>query len=696
MFIKKAALGRAGRRAVAVILSALLTAIPFASASAQVSDSSDLAYMSLEDLLSMEITTLSRKAEDLADAPAAVHVISQSDIQRSGARSIPDLLRMVPGMQVAQIDSNKWAVTARGTNGQFANKLLVLMDGRNVYSPLASGVFWNEQDTDIANIERIEVIRGPGATMWGANAVNGVVNIITKNAVDTVGGDVSILGSDQGSMEGTFRYGAGDEAFAYRIFAKVTSLDPNVDLLGNEAGDSFEMVRVGGRADWAFDDGDTLVFTADAYSGEVGSTAIVNTLSPPFVSIANQTRDTVGGHALARWSTDLENGSNLQLQGYVSYADRFFQGINTERLTLDLDLQQSIALGDRHNLMWGFGYRSSWDELQTIDPLFASVDDPKKDYRLISAFIQDDFSVTENFRIMFGTKIENSNFSPENIEVEPSARFSYRFNETHSMWGAASRAIRLPSRGEQDGSFVSAVVPPGDPSLPLPVPTLVTASSSGGMISEEVFAIEFGYRFRSGNLLIDVATFYNDYDKLRSADVAAAPICQPGGQILPFDPTCVATATYVELPVLINNISFSETAGVEVAASTQVTDWWSLHGVYTYFDEVSWGNDAGNSASFFLEDSPENQFSLRSNMDVSEDLQLDVWLRHAGAYEAQGIDEYTAVDVRVAWQPSESIEVSAVGRNLGAGTHTEFVSELNEVVPVQIEPEGYIEVRWGF
>ncbi len=160
MFIKTAVLERAGRRAVAVILSALLTAIPFASASAQVSDSSDLAYMSLEDLLSMEITTLSRKAEDLADAPAAVHVISQSDIQRSGARTIPDLLRMVPGMQVAQIDSNKWAVTARGTNGQFANKLLVLMDGRNVYSPLASGVFWNEQDTDIANI----VAPGPRMT----------------------------------------------------------------------------------------------------------------------------------------------------------------------------------------------------------------------------------------------------------------------------------------------------------------------------------------------------------------------------------------------------------------------------------------------------------------------------------------------------------------------------------------------------
>ncbi len=694
MSISSVVLDKAGRRLVVILVSAILTAAPVAAASGQVSDSSHLAYMSLEDLLSMEITTLSRKAEDLADAPAAVHVISQSDIQRSGARTIPDLLRMVPGMQIAQIDGNKWAVTARGTNGQFANKLLVLMDGRNVYSQLAGGVFWNEQDTDLANIERIEVVRGPGATMWGANAVNGVVNIITKNAADTVGGDVSLLGSDRGTMEGTFRYGDGDEEFAYRLFAKFTSQDPNVDVLGAEAADSFEMARIGGRADWSFDDGDTIVFTADAYIGDVGETRIVRTLTPPFRTIEGQVYDTQGAHALARWSSELENGANLQLQGYLTYSDRSFKTINEERITLELELQQSMSMGERHNLMWGLGYRNSWDEMTLTDPFVAQVDDPSEEYRLISAFVQDDIAVSENLRVIVGTKIENSNYSTRDIDIEPSARFSYRLNDTHSLWAAASRAIRLPSRGEQDFSFINEIIPPGDPSFPLPVPAVVTASSVGNMGVEEVVAIEFGYRFRSGNLLVDVATFWNDYDHLRSANIGV-PVCQPSGQLLPLDPTCVFTSTYVELPAPIQNAIFSETAGVEVSLSTQVTDWWSLHGSYTYFDEIDFENVLGLS-TVFLEDSPKNQFSLRSNMDISEDLRLDLWLRHAGEYAVLGIDEYTAIDIRLAWAPSESLEVSAVGRNLGAGTHPEFISELNDLTPIQIEPEGYLELRWGF
>ncbi|MDJ0910665.1 MAG: TonB-dependent receptor [Woeseiaceae bacterium] len=694
MLFSKTVISCVGRRTGAKILTALLAAIPMASASAQVSDSDDLAYMSLEDLLGMEITTLSRKAEDLADAPAAVHVISQSDIQRSGARSIPDLLRMVPGMQVAQIDGSKWAVTARGTNGQFANKLLVLMDGRNLYTPLAGGVFWIEQDTDLANIERIEVIRGPGATMWGANAVNGVVNIITKNAADTVGSNMSVLGSDRGTMEGTFRYGAGDDQFAYRLFAKFTSLDPNTDLLGFEAADDYDMVRIGGRADWAFDDGDSIVFTADVYTGDIGETRIVRTLTPPYTTIEGQTSDAQGAHALVRWSNNLENGSNLQFQGYLTYTDRFFKTFNEERVTLELDLQQSVALGERHNLMWGVAYRNSWDEMDLTDPFVARANNPKAEYRLISAFVQDNFAVSEDFRVIFGTKIENSNYSSNDIDFEPSARFSYRFNDTHSAWAAASRAIRLPSRAEQDFSFINELIPPGDPSFPLPVPTIISASADGEMVVEEVTAIELGYRFRSGNLVVDVAAFWNDYDHLRSANIGV-PLCQPSGQPLPLDPTCVLASTFVELPAPIQNDSFSETAGVEIALSTQLTDWWSLHGAYTYFDEVDFENTVGPS-TVFLEDSPENQLSLRSNMDISDSLKLDLWLRHADAYELQGIDEYTALDVRVAWAPSESLEISAVGRNLGAGSHLEFISELNDLLPIQIESEAYLELRWGF
>lgn len=694
MYISTPACKRAGQRAVGVLLGALFAAMPITTASAQVNDSADLAYLSLEDLLSMEITTLSRKAEDLADAPAAVHVISQSDIQRSGARTIPDLLRMVPGMQVAQIDGNIWAVTARGTNGQFANKLLVLMDGRNLYSPLASGVFWNEQDTDLANIERIEVIRGPGATMWGANAVNGVVNIITRNAADTVGGDVSLLGSDRGTMEGTFRYGAGDDRFAYRLFAKLTSRDPNVDLSGAEAADSFEMTRVGARADWSLAGGDSVVLTADAYAGEAGETQTVRRLTPPFRRVESRINETRGGHVLGRWTRVLDNGSSLQVQGYLTYSDRTFKTINEARNTFEIDLQQSTGSGEQHSLMWGLGYRSSWDEITLTDPFVAQVEDTSVTYNLLSAFVQDDIAISENLRFIVGTKIEHSNYSTRNLDFEPSARFSYRFDDAHSVWAAASRAIRLPSRGEQDFSFINELIPPGDPANPFPVPMLITASSDGDMGVEEVVALEMGYRYRSGNLLIDVAAFWNDYDHLRHANVGD-PICRPGGQFPALDPTCLATSTHVELPAPIENHAFSETAGIEISLSTRLTDWWNVHAAYTFFDEVSFDSADGPS-TIFLEDSPENQFSLRSNMDISETLRTDVWLRYADAYEAQGIEAYTALDVRLSWAPSETLEISAVGRNLGAGTHLEFISELNDLEAVQIEPEAYVELRWSF
>ena len=334
-------------------------------------DTDDLANLSLEELLATEITTLSRKAESLGGAPAAVFVISQSDIRRSGARSIPELLRMVPGMQVAQIDGNKWAVTARGANGRFANKLLVLMDGRTLYTPMLGGVFWDVQDTDLSAIERIEVIRGPGATMWGSNAVNGVVNIITKHAADTQGGNLSVAGG-QGGVESVIRFGASNDDVAYRAFAKVLDRDGNLNLAGDDIGDDTDMIRVGGRVDWDRADGDEFTVSGEAYSGESGEYRISRSVIPPYEIVNERATDVSGIFALARWSHRLDEDAEFEVRAYFDSYDREGATYDEKLEVFDLDLQHRFRVGERHDLIWGVNFRRS--ESQTEGTFEISLD----------------------------------------------------------------------------------------------------------------------------------------------------------------------------------------------------------------------------------------------------------------------------------------------------------------------------------
>jgi iron complex outermembrane receptor protein len=660
---------------------------------AEISDAADLVDLSLEELLNMEITTLSRKAEDLGDAPAAVFVISQKDIQRSGARTIPDLLRMVPGMQVAQIDGNKWAVTARGANGRFANKLLVLMDGRTLYSPLLSGVYWDVQDTDLAAIDRIEVIRGPGATMWGANAVNGVVNIITKDARNTVGGDVHVLGGNRAAREGLLRYGSKTGDAAYRVYLKGVDRDGNSNLGGEQNGDSFNMARAGARADWSTSDTQSFMLSAEVYDGKAGETRIVRSITPPYETTTDFETEMSGAFALFRWNRDLSNGSNLQVRSYISLEDREGFTYSEKRETFDIDVQHSVELGDGLDMMWGVAYRESADE--TTDSFEVMLDPLDFTQRSFSGFIQGDiFLMDDRLRLILGSKFEHTNLSHRDLEVEPSIRFSMEANDANTVWGAVSRAIRVPSRGESSGTVVNTVLPPGQPEFPLPVPLVAAMAGNPGFKSEEIVAYELGFRHRRNDLYIDVAVFLNDYDKLRSV-TQDVPTCQPDGQMLPLDPACVLGASYVQSLFNLENGSTSTMAGAEIWVSKQATDWWHLQAGYTYIDEID--SNSNNALQLqFQEDSPPHQLSLRSSMDLPRDVDLDLWLRYVDELELQMIDAYTALDVRVAWSATQNFEIAAVGRNLIAGTHQEFVSELGDLVPVAIEPEAYVELRWSF
>lgn len=655
--------------------------------------SDDLADFSLEELLSTEITTLSRKAESLVSAPAAVHVISQSDIRRSGARSIPELLRLVPGMQVAQLDGNKWAVTSRGNNGRFAPRLLVLMDGRTLYNPMLSGVQWDAQDTDISAIERIEVIRGPGATMWGSNAVNGVVNIITKHAADTQGGNLGVSGGMQG-YETMVRYGDVKGDSSIRLFGKYFDRDGNTSELGLDTDDYSEMARFGGRYDWDGSDTSAFTMTFEVYDGESGEYRLSRTLTPPYQSAIDTVSAVDGAFAMAHWSRQLGDDSAFEIRAYYDTHARDTYTYTEDIASFDVDIQHSFPIGEIHNFMWGLNYRSSSDE--TTSTFEIQILPANENLYRYSAFLQDEISLLDGrARLMIGSKFEHNEFSDDDLEIEPSIKVSFNISDNQAVWASIAEAVRVPSRGERGGRVLSAIIPPGgDPSLPIPLPTAVYLNGSSAMTSEDFTAYEAGYRMRKQGLHLDVALFYVANRNLR--DIAAGlPSCQPGGGNPLLDPTCLFTSTHVEVPLTLNNGGAQDTMGVELWVSRQISERWRLQGGYTYFRYADVNYNLTDTLEF-PEDSPDHQVSLRSSTDVNENFELDLMFRWVDELESQNVDAYAAVDVRAAWTPIPGLSIAAVGRNLFADDHLEFTSELADLVPVLIEPEAFVEVRWGF
>lgn len=681
------------RRSILGPVSLAMTMLFFSGVKAEeIAGIDDLADLSLDELLSTEITTLSRKSESLGSAPAAVHVISQSTIRRSGARSIPELLRLVPGMQVAQIDGNKWAVTSRGANGRFANKLLVLMDGRTLYSPMLSGVQWDSQDTDIAAIERIEIIRGPGATMWGSNAVNGIVNIITKHAADTKGGNIGVAGGMAG-YETTVRFGGESGDSAYRFFGKVFDRDGNVNMSGMDTEDYSEMLRFGGRYDWDGTQDSNLTVSFETYTGESGEYRIRRSLFPPYETVADTYTGISGGFLMATWSHDFSSDSGLKINAYYDAHERDVSTYTEDLETFDVDIQHRFSAGENHDVIWGVSYRNSSDK--TTGTFETSIS-PASDGRVhISAFIQDEIQLFDGkARLIFGSKFEHNELSDEDLEIEPSVRLSVAVAENQTLWTSVSRAVRMPSRGERGGLVTTSIVAPGQPVSPLPVPTVVRLTGNPDMQSENVVAYEAGYRLRNRSLQLDAAVFYNQFTDLRSLSLGI-PTCEPGGEDPLVDPDCLLTATHVGQPLVIGNEDSYDAMGVELWLSKQLSERWRLQGGYTYFRTTDPGTGAAATLGI-VEDSPDHQLLLRSSTDINDSLEFDVMLRWIDELETQRVDAYTALDLRLAWSPIPSLSVAAVAKNLFADDHVEFLSELVDLAPVEIEPEAFIELRWNF
>lgn len=659
------------------------------SAASAASDSApdDLMNLSLEELMQVEITTFSRRPTQLSRTPAAVFVVSANDIAHSGARSIPDVLRMVPGLQVAQLDASTWAVTARGSNGVYANKLLVLMDGRTLYTPFYSGVYWGLQDTDLSSIERIEVIRGPGATMWGANAVNGVINIITKKAGADPGTTASVASGNLRS-EGQVSHAGTVAGTDYRGYLKYFDRDAFADT----GYDDWDMLRAGLRVDGTFGESDQWFLNTEIFTADIGESTLITSPTPPYNQLNNINRDVDGAFLLTGWSRTLSATSGLQFKMFFDHTDRDGGAPEEVRDTFDIDMQHYFRAGDRHNIIWGVNYRLSKDE--TTGDFVISLDPASRTQHLLSAFAQDEIRlVGDELFMTVGTKLENNSFSNNSLEWEPNIRLSWNASDTQTLWGSVARAVRVPSRIEQSATINGAVLPPGAPGNSFPVPFVLTIVGDPDMDTEEVIAYELGYRQQfSESTHVDVAVFYNQYSDLRIIN-DRAPVCQPGSVPISVNPLCFLSAQYVSLPIQMENGGDIDTHGLELSASHRFSPAWTMQAAYTYLHSDALPNAVSSAVS---QDYPDQQLSLRTAFSPTATTDMDFWIRYVDQLSEQNVDSYLTLDTRFSWRPAPALELALVGRNLLGSGHVEFLQEFNETESVEVEREAYLELRWHF
>ena len=676
-----------GKSTKRILLLAFLAIFYAASVAAQTQQNvPDVTAMSVEELMNVQVTSVSKRTQKLADAAAAIFVITQEDIRRSGATSIPDALRMVPGIHVARIDENKWAISARGFNGRFANKLLVLIDGRTVYTPLFSGVYWNVQDVMLEDVERIEVIRGPGATLWGANAVNGVINIITKSSRSTQSALMTVGGGTETRGAAGFRYGNKlNRDTYYRGYVKYFNVGPSVDpLLGSRAQDDWDALRGGFRADWVPAGADSVTLQGDVYRSKYGETLTVPSLTAPFSSTFANTGRIHGGNILARWNHAFTD-SSMSLQMYYDNTSIVDESLLVDHQNVfDLDFQHSFRAGESQELVWGLGYRAIHD---SNEPSFSvSLQPDQLTLNQASAFLQDEISlIDKRLRVTLGSKFEYNEFT--GFEIEPNARILWNLNRKQSIWAAVSRAVRTPALTEEGLRLNSAVVPPGTPVNPTPLPAVISVFGSHDFRSEDLLAYEVGYRVQvTNNFSADIATFYNHYTHLRTAE--------PGLPFIEGSPI----PTNVVVPFVAGNKMNAGTYGTELFADWKVLPKWRLLGSYSYL-QMNLRKNADsldpNPESLGLT-SPRHQFYVRSSLDLLRNVEHDFVVRFVDRLAGLPIPSYYSLDTRLTWRTRLGPELSVGGQNLLNKRHLEFIPDFINTSPTEVRRSFYGSITWRF
>ena len=630
--------------------------------------------MSLEQLGNIEVTTVSKEPEEVRQTPAAIFVITQEDIHRSGATSIPEVLRLAPGLDVARIDSNNWAVGVRGFNSEFSKSVLVLIDGRSVYTPLFAGVYWDVQNVMLEDIDRIEVIRGPGGTIWGSNAVNGVINIITKSTKVTHGALATAGGGNVDQGLGAFRYGGGNgNTFDYRIYGMGFTRGPQFHSDSQEF-DDWRMAQAGFRLDWSSTERDSITVQGDMYSGAAGKIVSVSAYSPPSITNIQQNADVSGGNLLGRWRHTLGARSDIQVQAYLDRTVRKTADFDEFRNTFDIDLIYHAALPHGHDLIWGAGARFSPSNAPLVVPTVVFAPARFTD-KLYSGFLQDEMELVEDrFWLTIGSKFLHDVYS--GFEFEPSARLLWTPSHRHSLWTAVTRAVRTPARVDEQLQFTALLLPS--------LPAFLRLTGDGQFSSEQLLGYEAGYRgLLRDNLFFDLAYFYNSYDDLLSVE-AHTPFVE-------LDPP----PFHVVLPVLERNGLKGSTTGFEMAPVWTPATWLRLKGSYSFLHmdvKNKPGSVDASSAKSANGSSPEHQVACQALFNLPGNVELDASVRYVSSLPALTVPAYTTADLRLGWRPRTWLEFSITGQNLFQPSHPEFGADQGPLVG--IERAVYAKLTW--
>ncbi len=655
-----------------VALSAVLISIG-KNAYAQSASIDDLMNLSLKELTQIEVTSVSKTSEKANEAAAAITVVTHEDIRRSGANNLPEVLRIVPGVQVAQQDANKWIVTSRGfsSSSQFSNKMLVLIDGRSIYSPIFSGVLWEEQMTPLEDVERIEVIRGPGSALWGANAVNGIINIITKSASDT---QDTLISSGFGTFERSNQYarhgGSIGEDFKYRAYVQHYSHDGSKNINESDRSDEWNTQRAGFKSEGKIDETQSFELQGDVYQGERDEMFDRLPAVPGGIASEPSTHDTKGANIVAKYSNQLSADSKFDLQLYYDYTSRDVSLLSADISTWDIDMQHSINIDENNEFIWGLGYRLIHGNESGSNFLRLSQNELDNTVNLFSGFVQDKIQlIPQELYLTVGSKFEHNTYS--GFEIQPSARLAWMPEEGQTIWGAVSRAVRTPSQIERD---LTQVLQGGA--------AFVTATDNDVFSSEELIAYEIGYRVQpTDNTALDIAAFYNDYDDLRTLEATSMTNFTP------------------------RNRASGNSSGIEVSAQWDVTKEWNLAAGYSYIDvdiKLEPGStDVTNITQHTDGRTPQNMLNIRSHYDITDNISMDNMLyfyddiKKTSIAAAPSIKEYVRFDTQLSYEPMDGVTLSLVGRNLLDDQHQEFIrATYNNTAEIPRSVFGKVTLRF--
>ena len=637
----------------------------------------DLTGASLEDLMNIQVTSVSMKEQSLSKVASSIYVITQDDIRHSGATEVPDLLRMVPGVEVARINENTWAISIRGFNDRYAGDVLVLIDGRSVYSPAFSGVYWDQQTLPLEDIERIEVIRGAGGTIWGANAMNGVINIITKNSKDTHGGLASVTAGSQDQAQGLLQYGgtAGADG-SYRAYGRYTTNGDSPSLPGQPAVDDGHESQMGFRSDWNLSNRDKLTVQGDvlgASEAQTVTTLFSNHLPNP--STFNDRIRIANGNILGRWSHVFANGSEATLQVYYDRVQRFDMGLDIQN-TGDFDFHYHFRAGARNDIVTGLGYRVTDQAFRQGYAI--TVGDGHRTDSLYSGFIQDEIRLTESASLTIGSKFEHNDYT--GYEYEPSIQFAWSPGNDQTVWASASRAIQQPSWVFAEVKWDEAAV-----TVPGAGTAVVQVSGDPQLPATRVLNYEVGYRAKLSNRVsLDTTIFYADYDNVRTVETQT-----------PF--FALTPAPQLFLPAVFGDLGNTRNYGVETSAHLDVSKWWRISPGFSYL-QTHYTLDAGSNDTTFTSnsgDTPKRQAQLRSDIKLPHNVEWNTSVYYVGSLGDGPVPAYTRLDTRFGWHIGRFVGVSITGQNLLTPRYIEFLDGL-QVTPMETARAVVAKIVWHF